>query len=106
MWVYSKSRGEHDNRFMVNLDQVSRINVSQLGGKWFLEVILGSESFPVAAAASREEVLLILARIFDGIQAGERALDLDATRGMEAPFRGTSSAADSRDAVIAVPRNS
>jgi hypothetical protein len=77
MWVYTKPRSEHDIRFLLNLDQCSRINLSQLGERWFIEVFLGSDSFPIAAAPSQEEAIRILRTIFDSLKAGEKALDLD-----------------------------
>ncbi len=78
MWIYSKPRNEHDTRFLLNLDQCSRINVTQLGEKWFVEVFLGSDSFPVAAAPTQEEAIGLMKRIFDSLKGGEKAFDLDA----------------------------
>src|SRR5579872_1683729 len=78
MWIYTRPRNENDNRFLLNLDLCSRVNVSQLGEKWFVEVILGSESFPVAAMGSREEAVDIVQQVFDSLKADEKALDLAA----------------------------
>ncbi|HLV81796.1 MAG TPA: hypothetical protein VKT32_16025, partial [Chthonomonadaceae bacterium] len=66
------------NRFLLNLDQSARINLIQLGERWFVEVMLGSESVPVASANSPEEASALIKRIFESIRAGEDALDLEA----------------------------
>lgn len=79
MWVYTKSRGEKDKRFLLNLDICSRINISQLGEKWFLEVILGSDSFPIAALNSQEEAETLMQHIFDHFKEEGKAIDLDAS---------------------------
>ncbi len=78
MWIYTKPRSEHDSRFLLNLDHCSRINISQLGERWFIEAMLESESIPVAAAGSQEEATALLKQVFDGLKSGEKALDLDA----------------------------
>jgi hypothetical protein len=80
MWVFSKHRGEHDYRFLMNLDQCSRINLTPLGEKFFIEVVLGSETIPIAQVSSQEEAEAIQKQVFMGLQAGEKALDLDAPR--------------------------
>jgi hypothetical protein len=77
MWIYSKSRGENDNRFLINLDLSSRVNLSQLGEHWFIEVMQGSDSHPIASTTSREEAVEIQKRIFEAMKAGEQAIDLD-----------------------------
>jgi len=76
MWIYSKPRSEHDNRFLLNLDLSSRINLSQLGERWFIEVMQGTESHPIASTTSSEEATELLNRIFEGLNSGEHALDL------------------------------
>src|SRR5438094_148276 len=78
MWVYSKSRGEHDHRFLMNLDQCSRINLTHLGERWFIELMHGSETTPIAQVNSEEEAGTILQEIFDSLLAAKPALDLDA----------------------------
>jgi len=77
MWIYSKSRGENDNRFLINLDLSARINLSQLGEHWFIEVMQGSDSHPIASTTSREEAVEIQRMIFDAMKRGEQAIDLD-----------------------------
>ncbi|HLK61368.1 MAG TPA: hypothetical protein VKU00_32765 [Chthonomonadaceae bacterium] len=77
MWIYSKRRGEHDNRFVLNLDLCSRIHLTQLGEKWFVEAMLESEAQPIASTNSQEEASDILKRIFESLKAGEKALDLE-----------------------------
>lgn len=79
MWIFSRPRNEHENRFLLNLDQSSRINLIQLGERWFVEVMLGTESVPVAAANSPEEAAALIKQIFDSLLAGADALDLDAS---------------------------
>src|ERR1044071_4642309 len=77
MWIYSKRRNEHDNRFLLNLDLCSRINLTQLGEKWFIEVMLGSEAHPIAFTTSQEEAAELLQQIFESLKSGEKALDLE-----------------------------
>ena len=90
MWIFSRPRNEHENRFLLNLDQSSRINLIQLGERWFIEVMLGTESVPVASANSQEEAATLLKRIFDSLLAGAEALDLEAPpqEAGNAPFNG------------------
>jgi len=76
MWIYNRPRNEHDNRFLLNLDHGSRINVNALGEHWFVEVMLGSEAIPIASTDSQEEAIALQKRIFEGLKAGEKALDL------------------------------
>ncbi|HZT42154.1 MAG TPA: hypothetical protein VFA07_08185 [Chthonomonadaceae bacterium] len=78
MWIFSRPRNEHESRFLLNLEQSSRINLIQLGERWFVEVMLGTESVPVASASSPEEAAALIKRIFDSLRAGEAALDLEA----------------------------
>src|SRR5438552_74593 len=77
MWIYSKRRGEHDLRYLMNLDQCSRINLTQIGERWFIEVMLGSETVPIAQVNSQEEADAILREIFESLAEGKSALDLD-----------------------------
>ena len=90
MWIYSKRRNEHDNRFLLNLDLCSRINLTQLGEKWFIEVMLGTEAYPVAFATSQEEVADLIQRIFESLKAGEKALDLETSGHESTPFTNPS----------------
>ena len=77
MWVHTRPRNEHENAILINLDMASRINISKLGEKWFIEVMIGNEAFPVAIAESLEEAGELMKRVFDAIKADERALDLE-----------------------------
>ena len=76
MWLLSRPRSEHDNRFLLNMELGSRINLTTLGEKWFVEVVVGTESHPVAVAGTGEEANAILKRIFDAVAAGDHSLDL------------------------------
>lgn len=78
MWVFTKPRGEHDRRSLLNLALCSRINISQLGDRWFLEVILGNDTFPIAALNSLEEADNLLHQIFDHMRTDEKAMDMAA----------------------------
>lgn len=78
MWIYSRPKNEHDNRFVLNLDLCSRISVNQLGEKWFVEVMLGAEAVPVAAAPTQEEAMGLLLQVFEALRSGDNALDLAA----------------------------
>ena len=78
MWVLSRPRSEHDVSFLLNLDMSSRIDLVQLGDRWFVEVRLGNEAVPVASASSREEAEAILAEVFSSLRSGATALDLGA----------------------------
>jgi hypothetical protein len=78
MWIFTKPRSENDNRFVVNLDMCSRINLSRLGEHRFIEVMLESESVPIASAESREEAKAILSKVFESLKAGEKAFDFNA----------------------------
>jgi hypothetical protein len=78
MWVYTRSRGEHDRRFLLNLSHCSRISVSQLGERWFLEVILGNDTLPIASVNSQEEAETLLERLYACLKADAKAMDLDA----------------------------
>jgi hypothetical protein len=79
MWIYSRPRSENDIRFLLNLDLCSRIGLTELGEKWYVEVTLESETLPVASAGSNEEATAILTRIFESVRAGDGALDLAAS---------------------------
>ncbi len=86
MWIYTKPRNEHDNRFLLNMALCSRVSVNQLGDRWFIEVTLGTEAVPVAATGSREQALALVRRIYEGIRSGEQAMDLgDLPEPMEVP---------------------
>src|SRR5437762_14054198 len=85
MWIYSRRRNEQDHRFLMNLDLCSRINLTQLGEKWFIEVMLGADAHPVATLNSQEEADALLKQIFENLQAGAAALDLEALPEAEAP---------------------
>ncbi len=91
MWIFTRPRSEHDMKFMLNLDQCSRIQLTQLGERWFVEVMLGTESVPVASAGSVEEAAELLALVFEAIRSGDNALDLSVSSGSqsseEAPTR-------------------
>lgn len=76
MWIRTKPRSEHETRLLVNLDQSSRITISKLGERWFIEVMLGTDAFPVASAKSQEEAEALLKSIFDSLHSDEKALDL------------------------------
>jgi hypothetical protein len=78
MWISTKPRSEQDQSFLLNLDQCSRINISKLGERWFIEVMLGSDAFPVASAGSQEEAQAFLKQIFDSLRDDVKALDLNA----------------------------
>src|SRR5690348_966595 len=78
MWIHTMPRSEYDVPFLLNLALCSRVNISQLGERWFIEVMLESEAVPVATARTQEEAMGIVRRIFDAIRAGESALDLSA----------------------------
>jgi hypothetical protein len=78
MWISTKPRSEQDMSFLLNLDQGSRINISKLGERWFIEVMVDSEGFPVASANSQEEAQAIVKQIFDSLRDDVKALDLNA----------------------------
>ena len=84
MWIHTRPRSEQDNGLLINLDQCGRVQVSKLGEKWFIEAMLGSDAYPIAAAGSQEEAHALLKRIFDSLNAGEKALDLEAESEPEA----------------------
>lgn len=110
MWIYTKPRNEHDIRFMLNLDLCTRVNVNQLGERWFLDVTLDSESIPVASSASEQEAFGLLQLVFDSLKNGRKALDLVAdapaapANAAAAPAQNASSAAE-RHAPASTPGN-
>ena len=63
----------------MNLDMCSRINLSELGEKWFIELVIGSETTPIAQVATQEEAAKILQAIFHSLQEDRPALDLRPT---------------------------
>jgi hypothetical protein len=80
MWVFAKSRDEHDHRALVNLDRGTRINVTVLGERWFVDVMQGSDIVSIAQVSSEDEAKEIFQRIFDGLASGRSAIDLDRPR--------------------------
>jgi hypothetical protein len=77
MWVYTKPRNEHDKRQLLDLAHFSVVTVSQLGERWFVDAVMGSDSSPLASANSQEEANTIVEYIFDSLKAGENAIDLN-----------------------------
>jgi hypothetical protein len=80
MWIHTRPRTEQENAYLINLAQASRVNISKIGERWFIEAMIGTEAFPLAMANSVEEAHAILKHIFDKIHASECALDLEAER--------------------------
>ncbi|HLJ56603.1 MAG TPA: hypothetical protein VKT77_16310 [Chthonomonadaceae bacterium] len=78
MWVFTKSRDEHDHRTLLNLDLGSRISVTVLGERWFIDVMQASDTVSIAQVGSEEEAKEIFRRIYDALAKGENAIDLDA----------------------------
>lgn len=77
MWIYSKTRGEHDRRFLLNLDHFANISLSQIGEKWYVDVMTRDDSTSIATLETQEQAETVIRRIFDSIAKGEQALDLD-----------------------------
>ena len=88
MWVHTRPRTEQENAILINLEQSTRITISKLGERWFIEAMIGTEAFPLATAGSNEEAHAILKHIFDRIHAGETALDLEAEQEEEGGTKG------------------
>lgn len=77
MWVYTRPRNEHDRRFMLNLDHYPTITVNQLGERFFVDAGTGGETATLAATASLEEAERLVKHIFEALEAGKTALDLN-----------------------------
>ena len=80
MWIHTRPRSEQENAFLINLNQASRVTISKLGERWFIEAMIGTEAFPLAQAHSNEEAHAILKHIFDCMNSNDQALDLEADR--------------------------
>jgi hypothetical protein len=85
MWVHTRPRNEHENAILINLDMASRINISKLGERWFIEVMIGTEAFPIAIAESLEEAGDLMRKVFDALKSDEKALDLEEGREEQEP---------------------
>lgn len=85
MWIHTRPRSEFELGILLNLDQASRININKLGEKWFVEAMIGTDAFPLAATASEEEAIDVVRTILRSLAAGETALDLST-----APAKDTS----------------
>ena len=77
MWIYSKPKNEHESRFLLNLDQCSRINISQIGERWLIEAMLESESIPIASAGTSDEASEMMTLLYESLESGRVALDLE-----------------------------
>lgn len=65
---------------LINLTQHSAIQIAQLGNKWFVDVVHGSDSSSLAQVDTQEEADNLIQQIFDSLKAGEKALDLNTTQ--------------------------
>ena len=99
MWVHTRPRNEHENAILINLNQASRINISKLGEKWFIEVMIGSEAFPIATAQSLEEAADLMKQVFEALKADEKALDLE-TNGNETSSTSEAQPAEQKESAI------
>ena len=78
MWVYTRPRNEHDHRFLLNLDRYPSVTVNQLGERFFVDAGTGGETATLASTESQEEATEIVQQIFDALEAGKTAFDLNA----------------------------
>jgi hypothetical protein len=77
MWVYTRPRNEHDHRFLLNLDHYPSITVNQLGERFFVDAGTGGETATLASSNSLEEATELVKQIFEALEAGKTALDLN-----------------------------
>ena len=83
MWIYTRPRNEHDRRFLLNLDHFPLLTVNQLGERFFVDAGTGGETATLAATGSLEEAEGLVKRIFEALETGKTALDLNADRVLE-----------------------
>lgn len=80
MWVYTRPRNEHDPRFLLNLDHYPSIAVNQLGDRFFVDAGTGGDTATLASTGSAEEANGLVQQVFEALEAGKTALDLNAAK--------------------------
>ena len=77
MWVYTKPRHSGDKRFLINLDTVPQISMSQLGELWFVDAGAAGDTIALAALTSEPDGRAVMKAIYAAIEEGRQAIDLE-----------------------------
>jgi len=77
MWVYTRRRHEHDPRFVINLDHYPSIAINKLGERYFVDAGTGGDTTTLASTDTEEEATKFVQQIFDALEAGKTALNLE-----------------------------